>query len=204
MPGLTPITTLNGSSIFSRTLTQLYKKSTFSYNGTPHIYPQDCPLPWGNRQPQQPASTLDLADPPPQMASRSNQPFCHITPDGQTNRWDRQQNLYQHPLMLYRLYSDTALLSGQFLMHRNTAEALTRVPTGFIWWTLRGVSGWVFLLVLAHPCCPGQSPESRNTVVCCASKICGIWSSSSECGTGAAGTKSAIYDCLVFCFDFVW
>jgi len=28
-----------------------------------------------------------------------------------------------------------------------------------------GVSGWMFLLVLAHPGCPGQNPESHKMVV---------------------------------------
>jgi len=28
------------------------------------------------------------------------------------------------------------------------------------------VSGWMFLLVPAHPGCPGQNPQSRKTVVC--------------------------------------
>jgi len=32
--------------------------------------------------------------------------------------------------------------------------------------TTIGVSGWMFLLVLAHSGCPGQNPESRKTVVC--------------------------------------
>jgi len=28
-------------------------------------------------------------------------------------------------------------------------------------------SGWMFLLVPAHPGFPGQIPQSRKTVVCC-------------------------------------
>jgi len=32
--------------------------------------------------------------------------------------------------------------------------------------TIHGVSGWMFLLVPAHPGCPGQNPESHKTVVC--------------------------------------
>jgi len=32
--------------------------------------------------------------------------------------------------------------------------------------TTIGVSGLTFLLVPAHPGCPGQNPESRKTVVC--------------------------------------
>jgi len=29
-----------------------------------------------------------------------------------------------------------------------------------------GVSGWIFLLVPAHPRCPRQNPQSCKTVVC--------------------------------------
>jgi len=32
--------------------------------------------------------------------------------------------------------------------------------------TTIGVSGWMFLLVPAHPDCTGQDPESRKMVVC--------------------------------------
>jgi len=32
--------------------------------------------------------------------------------------------------------------------------------------TTTGVSGWMFLLVAAHPGCPEQNPKSRKTVVC--------------------------------------
>ena len=32
--------------------------------------------------------------------------------------------------------------------------------------TTMSVSGWMFLLVPAHPGCPGQIPQSRKTVLC--------------------------------------
>jgi len=32
--------------------------------------------------------------------------------------------------------------------------------------TMIGVSGLMFLLVPAHPGCPGQNPESHKTAVC--------------------------------------
>jgi len=38
--------------------------------------------------------------------------------------------------------------------------------------TTIGVSGWMFLLVPAHPGCPGQNPESRKTVVCVCVCVC--------------------------------
>ena len=34
------------------------------------------------------------------------------------------------------------------------------------WWPRWVLSGWMFLLVPAHPGCPGQIPQSRKTVVC--------------------------------------
>jgi len=34
------------------------------------------------------------------------------------------------------------------------------------------VSGWMLLLVPAHPGCPGQNPESRKTVVCVCVCVC--------------------------------
>jgi len=32
--------------------------------------------------------------------------------------------------------------------------------------TTTDLTGWMFLLFLAHLGCPGQNPESRKTVVC--------------------------------------
>jgi len=39
--------------------------------------------------------------------------------------------------------------------------------------TMMSVSGWMFLLVPAHPGCPGQIPQSRKTVVCVC--MCVYW-----------------------------
>jgi len=55
----------------------LNNKVPIGYNDAPYP-PQNCPFPSGNRQPQLLASSLDPADPTPQMASRSNQPFFTI------------------------------------------------------------------------------------------------------------------------------
>jgi len=44
MPGVTPLTTPNGSSITSCTSTQLRHKVPIGYNGMPHIHPQNAPL----------------------------------------------------------------------------------------------------------------------------------------------------------------
>ena len=38
--------------------------------------------------------------------------------------------------------------------------------------TTTGVSGLMFLLVLAHPGCPGQNPENRKMVVCVCGCVC--------------------------------
>jgi len=38
--------------------------------------------------------------------------------------------------------------------------------------TTMSVSGWMFLLVPAHPGCPGQIPESHKTVVCVCVCVC--------------------------------
>jgi len=38
--------------------------------------------------------------------------------------------------------------------------------------TAIGVSGWIFLLVPAHPGCPRQHPESRKMVVCASVRVC--------------------------------
>ena len=41
--------------------------------------------------------------------------------------------------------------------------------------TTIGVSAWMFLLVPAHPCWPGQNPESRKMLVCvCVCKYCSL------------------------------
>jgi len=39
-------------------------------------------------------------------------------------------------------------------------------------------SGWMFLLVPAHPSFPGQIPQSRKTVVCVC--VCTVWNNSVE------------------------
>jgi len=38
--------------------------------------------------------------------------------------------------------------------------------------TMMGVSGWMFLLVPAHPGCPRQKPQSHKMAVCCVSGLC--------------------------------
>ena len=99
VPGMTPFTTANDSSIASHAFTQLYNNVSVGYNGTPHIHPQNCALPWSNRQPQLHASSLYPADRPLQTASRSHRLFF-LQYTRQTDRWDSQQSSYQYLLML--------------------------------------------------------------------------------------------------------
>jgi len=61
MPGPTPLTTTNASSIALRTSAQLRNKSSIGYNGTPQIHPQNCPF---------------LRRSPP----KSNTPITRLTP----------------------------------------------------------------------------------------------------------------------------
>jgi len=42
-------------------------------------------------------------------------------------------------------------------------------------------SGWMFLLVPAHPGCPGQNTQSRKTVVCVCVSNAECWQVGSEC-----------------------
>jgi len=45
------------------------------YNGLPHIYPQNCPFPWDDLNPDLICDSLDAPNPPSKTASRSNQLF---------------------------------------------------------------------------------------------------------------------------------
>jgi len=75
----TPLTISNGIWIASCTFAQLRQKLPFGYNGTPHSHPK---ITTSRRSIPNPTicSSLDPADPPSKMASRSNQPFFHNSP----------------------------------------------------------------------------------------------------------------------------
>jgi len=75
----TPLTISNGIWIASCTFAQLRQKLPFGYNGTPHSHPK---ITTSLRSIPNPTicSSLDPADPPSKMASRSNQPFFHNSP----------------------------------------------------------------------------------------------------------------------------
>ena len=74
------------------------------------------------------------------------------------------------------------LRHNHFYVHLSTARLQIRVYLILIHWLstairtksyllcsmfliMIGVNGWMFLLVPAHPGCPGQNPESHKTVV---------------------------------------
>jgi len=78
------MTTSNGNSINSHTLTQLCNKFPIGYNEC-HTFTPKLPLPMGQFPPHPLSSSLNLADLPTQMASRSNQSFFYNTPARQTN-----------------------------------------------------------------------------------------------------------------------
>ena len=76
IPPPSPLTTPNDSSVGSRTSARLCKKVPFGYNGMPQIHSQNCPFPFDDHHPHSLSQT----------ASRSNQPFCHSTLSGPSDR----------------------------------------------------------------------------------------------------------------------
>jgi len=76
-------------------LAQLCNKIPIGFNGTPYIYPQNCPFPFDDHHPHLTQPSLDRPHSPRQTASESSQPFCHSTLCGpterQTDRWDMRQ-----------------------------------------------------------------------------------------------------------------
>jgi len=112
----------------------------------PHLPPKlPFPLRWS--PPHLIHPSLDQLHSPPQMASRSNQSFCDGTPSRQT---DRQSDWPTDRWARGQAFTNTHLYSIDCV----------------VTWLIMSVSGWMFLLVLAHPGCPGQIPQSRKTVVC--------------------------------------
>jgi len=77
MPGPTPLTMPNDSSIAVCTSTQRHNKVPFGYNGTTQIHPQNCPFPFDDHHQNLMHPYQARPHSPPQTASRSNQPFCH-------------------------------------------------------------------------------------------------------------------------------
>jgi len=61
-------------------------KGPTGYNGMPQIHLQNCPFPFDNHHPHLIHQSLDRLLSPSQMASRSNQPFCHSSLL-RTDRW---------------------------------------------------------------------------------------------------------------------
>jgi len=82
IPRLTPLTTSNNSSITSCAFTQY----PHWLQWMPQIHPTKLPLLLRWSPPPFNTPSLDWLHSTPQMASGSNQPFCHNTLSGQTHR----------------------------------------------------------------------------------------------------------------------
>ena len=87
MPGPTPLTTPNNSSIAVRTSTQRCNKGPIDNNGTPQIHPQNCPFPFDDHHQNLIHPYQARPHSPPQTASRSNQLFCRSSLL-RTDRWN--------------------------------------------------------------------------------------------------------------------
>jgi len=93
------------------TLAQLYNKAPIGYIGMPQIHPQNCLFPSTITHLIHPS--LDRPHLPSQTASGSNQPFCHSTLSGptdrptdrhtQTDRWARR---HVYTISAYARYID--------------------------------------------------------------------------------------------------
>jgi len=117
MPGCTPLTTPNDSSIGSRTSAQLRNKGPICYNEMSQIHPENCPFPVDNRHQNLINSFLDRPLSPPQMASGSNQPFCHnsLCADRPTNRW---------PIQMFGSMSRRRLLDDSDVANNNNTVSI--------------------------------------------------------------------------------
>ena len=89
MPGPTPLTVPNDSSIDICTFTQWRNKVPIGYNGTPQIHPPNCPFPFDGHHQNLIHPYRARPHSPPQTASGSNQLFCHNS-HVQTGRWGRR------------------------------------------------------------------------------------------------------------------
>jgi len=127
---------------------ELRRKGPTGYNGTPQLHPQNCPFPFDDNHPHIIHPFLDRPHSPPLTASGSNQPFCHSTLSGhtdrptdrQTGRWDRRQvytiSAYARYIdrerraknvikrfCIYGEYRDVAVCSSLVITSRNEAES---------------------------------------------------------------------------------
>jgi len=65
-----------------------------------------------------------------------------------------------------KIYTMKWRVPGQDVDQRKLGERLWKKTVRHVKWTTIGVSGWMLLLVPAHPGWPGQNPESRKMVMC--------------------------------------
>jgi len=86
MPGPTPLTMPNDSSVAVHTSTQQCNKLPIRYNGMPQIHPPNCPFPFDDHHQNLIHPYQARPHSPPQTASGSNQPCCHCS-HVWTDRW---------------------------------------------------------------------------------------------------------------------
>jgi len=100
MPGPTPLTMPNDSSIAVRNSTQRCNKFPIGYNRTPQIHPSNCPFPFDDHQQNLIHPYRARPHSPPQMASGFHQPFCHST-HVRTDTGGRHSQSHKHSAQLF-------------------------------------------------------------------------------------------------------
>ena len=95
----------------------------------------------------------------------------------------------QNVWLKYALHMPVFLWICDHVSEQGGCHGLEEADKGWLM-TMISVSGWMFLIVAAHPGCSDHSPESHKTVVCvracmracvcCSSLIC-LWFSFSVC-----------------------
>jgi len=111
IPPPTNLSSPNDSVVSSCTSTQLCNKVPIGFNGTPQIQPQNCPFPFNDQHSHLIHPSLYQPHSPSQMASGSNQLFCHSTfsaehfldrqTDTQTDRWETTARFHDRLYLQY-------------------------------------------------------------------------------------------------------
>jgi len=116
MPGPTPLTAPNDSSIAVRTSTQWRNKVPTGYNGTPQIHSPNCPFPFDDHHQNLIHPYQVRPHSPPQTASGCNQPFCHCS-HVRTDRWDGRRFSYMSALFAIPIESDALIIRWSSSSH---------------------------------------------------------------------------------------
>ena len=123
IPESTALTTLKGNLIASRTFTHLCNTSHSLQWDTPNS-PKKMPFPLVRSPPHLIHTSFDRPHSPIQMASRSNQPFFHNSPTGQTDTpTDNKPVPVPADALLY--YSDVAIKIDLYSATRLYVEMLS-------------------------------------------------------------------------------